>query len=353
MQSNTLNKCSYMAFLLKYRIKYICCIAFTYIIVGSCKKYQFSENFSSPVMVYESFCHEVDNNFSFFSYINLNWDSVQDVYRKRVSNSMSQKELSNVLGEMIVLLKDAHSEIDTPYGNYYYTGWYINHPSNVIPNISNYISYYSYANDTMNYGKIRNTNLGYIQIKTFGGNDSSSYTIIDKILNQLKNTTGLIIDIRLNGGGNATFGKIIAGRFTDSIRVAVKYRFRNGPNHNDFTPWINDNIIPDHYIYKKPIVILTNKLSASASEWFVCFMKMLPQVKTVGDTTCGVSGQPMFRELSNGWMLRISNSQSKLPSGKDYQYTGLYPDFPVWITKEQSQQRIDAILEKAIEILQN
>lgn len=344
-----------MAYLIKYKklIKNIRYIASIIIIVAGCKKYEFSENNNSPVEVFESFSHEVDNNFSFFSYINLNWDSVHEIYKTKVSNTMSQKDLLNVLGEMIILLKDAHSEINSPYGNMYYTGWYTNHPINVIPNISNYFDFYSIANDTIQFGKIKNANLGYIKITTFGGNDSDSYTIIDKILNQFKNTDGLIIDVRKNGGGYSSYSKLIAGRFTDSTRVAVKYRFRNGANHNDFTNWMNDYITPDNYTYKKPVVILTNRLSASATEWFVCFMKMLPQVKTVGDTTCGVSGQPIYRELSNGWMLRISNSQSMLPSGKDYQYTGLYPDFPVWISNEQYQQRIDAILEKAIEILQN
>jgi C-terminal processing protease CtpA/Prc len=73
----------------------------------------------------------------------------------------------------------------------------------------------------------------------------------------------------------------------------------------------------------------------------------------VGDTTGGGSAIPILRELPNGWILRISNSQLMLPSGTDFQNTGLYPQFPIWITSQDAENGIDTILEKAISILTN
>jgi C-terminal processing protease CtpA/Prc len=42
-----------------------------------------------------------------------------------------------------------------------------------------------------------------------------------------------------------------------------------------------------------------------------------------------------------------------IPSGRDFQFTGLYPDVPIWIKPEDSFKEVDSIFEKAISILLN
>jgi C-terminal processing protease CtpA/Prc len=101
----------------------------------------------------------------------------------------------------------------------------------------------------------------------------------------------------------------------------------------------------------KPVMILTNRQSFSATEWFVLLMDLAPKVQIVGDTTGGGGSVPITRELPNGWTLRISNTQTRLPSGRMFQGTGIYPDVPVWISKEDESNSIDTILEKAMELL--
>jgi C-terminal processing protease CtpA/Prc len=86
----------------------------------------------------------------------------------------------------------------------------------------------------------------------------------------------------------------------------------------------------------------------SATGWFLLEMKSLPYVKLIGDTTGGGSAQPIVRELPNGWIVRMSNSQRLSSEGKDDQYTGLYPDIPVWISQKNIQEGKDSILERAI-----
>jgi C-terminal processing protease CtpA/Prc len=101
----------------------------------------------------------------------------------------------------------------------------------------------------------------------------------------------------------------------------------------------------------KPVAVLTNRGSFSATEWFVLFMQLQANVTIVGDTTGGGGAVPISRELPNGWILRVSNTQTKLASGKVFQKSGIAPDVPVWITESDEQKNVDTILESAIALL--
>lgn len=334
------------------RSKFIYIIIFLALLLCSCEKLYFQEVSNDPESVFECFWNEVDQNFSFFSYLNLNWDSIHTVYRPKVNLNTPPKELAQILGQMIKLLKDGHSDLFTNYGSFSYTAWYSNYPENKLSSNSSYFDYYKTDNNNIYYGKIKSANLGYIYIKSFGGNDTLQYTQIDMILNNFIDADGIIIDVRSNTGGNSYNGTCISRRFADSLRFVHKTRFRNGNKHNDFTPWHSNYLTPSGVVhYKKPIAVLTNRKCFSATSWFILEMRSLPQVTIIGDTTGGGSAQPIVRELSNGWIVRVSNSQRLSPEGKDDQYTGLYPDIPVWISEQDVKDGIDAILERAIKEL--
>lgn len=320
--------------------------------LSSCEKVYFREDIDDPEYIFESFWNEVDRNFSFFLYLNLNWDSIHTEYCTKVNQNTSSYELAQILGQMIVLLKDGHSDLFTGYGQFYYSDWHAKYPVNRLSDNTSYFEYYKTENDNIFYGKIKAANLGYINIKTFRGNDTLQYSVIDKILTDFITTDGIIIDVRSNTGGNAFNGKIISKRFADSRRFVHKIRYRNGINHNDFTPWVNNYLDPGGEVhYAKPVALLTNRTCYSATGWFVLEMRSLPNVQIIGDTTGGGSGQPIVKELSNGWIVRVSNSQRLSPEGNDDQYTGIYPDIPIWISEQDIEINRDAILERAIEEL--
>jgi hypothetical protein len=326
-------------------------IIFVVIFLDSCEKLYFNEKSDDPEYIFESYWKEVDRNFSFFSYLNLNWDSVYTVYKQKINQSTNPKQLYLILGEMTKLLKDGHSDLFSNFGTISFTDWYSKYPANQLPDIQSYFeNYYNYHNHIY-YGKIKSANLGYVYIKTFGG-DTSEYTIIDKIISDFATTDGIIIDVRSNGGGNSINGTTIAKRFADSARYIFKVRFRNGPKHTDFDPWIDLYLKTGGKVhYSKPVAILTNRKCYSATGWFILEMASLPQVKVIGDTTGGGSAQPVIRELPNGWILRVSNSQRLTPEGRDDQYSGFYPDIPVWINNQDAVRGIDTILERAIKEL--
>jgi C-terminal processing protease CtpA/Prc len=207
---------------------------------------------------------------------------------------------------------------------------------------------------------MQGSSIGYINIWTFGGSGSAlelyddRYFVIDDILQQFKDTDGLIINVRGNHGGEGFNAEIVADRFADQKRLCMKYCKKDGPGKNDFSGWIDHYVEPKGgYQYLKPVVVLTSRETMSAAEYFVMAMKVLPHVTIVGDTTGGGFGDPMFRELPNGWTYRLSTEIAVTADGYVIEGKGIPPDIPVLTTAADSINGMDRIIEKGIEIIEN
>lgn len=322
------------------------------VVFTACEKVVYDKNnYNSIENNFEVFWKEVDRNYAFFPYLNIDWDSVYSAYKPRITNNMHERQLFDVLSEMANLLKDGHVNLFSPYGVSVYSDWYKKYPVNTIKNINRYLESFKTATNVVQYGKIRNRNIGYISVSSFVS-DSDDYSVIDEIITNFANTDGIVIDVRSNGGGNSNNAMTIASRFADITYFIFKTRFRNGKGHDDFTDWTDVFLYPEGVRYNKNVAVLTNRSCYSSTEWFISAMKVMPRVTIVGDTTGGGSGNPLQRQLPNGWFFRLSNSQKLLPEGVDFQFTGIYPDVPVSISKADSTNGIDTILEKAITLLE-
>ncbi len=322
-----------------------------YIQLYSCNDNLYNDYSNNAQSIYDSFWNEVDRNYSFFNYLNLDWDSIYTVYADNINDNTSDSLLFITFSNMLNHFNDAHLNIYAPQGIGGNINYFNKFQSNTIDDIQSYFSLYKTLNSCLQYGKISETELGYIKIKTFEG-ENNLFTKFDSIIDIFNNTKGLIIDIRSNKGGLISNASTVIKCLTDTTRIAFQYRYRNGEQHDDFSAWEKYILTPNETDrYNKNVVILTNRTTYSAAEWFVAMADALPQISIVGDTTGGGSGIPLLRELPNGWILRISNTQLKLPSGNDFQFYGICPDIPIWITEEEYNNNTDAILEKAISLL--
>ena len=84
---------------------------------------------------------------------------------------------------------------------------------------------------------------------------------------------------------------------------------------------------------------------------FVLAMQVMPHVTVIGDTTGGGVGNPIYRELPNGWTYRLSTKIQADARGRVIEATGVFPHIPVRTTVADSAAGTDRILEKAIEVL--
>jgi C-terminal processing protease CtpA/Prc len=126
---------------------------------------------------------------------------------------------------------------------------------------------------------------------------------------------------------------------------------KTGPGHNDLSKPYPIELQPTKYIkWLRPVAVLTNRSSYSATNDFVNKMKLFPQVTLIGDKTGGGCGLPFHSQLPNGWSVRFSSSPI-LDANKEYTEYGVDPDIKVDIEDNDQLNNIDTIIETAIEFL--
>ncbi|MGE5496524.1 MAG: S41 family peptidase [Syntrophothermus sp.] len=308
---------------------------------------------NTPENNFDILWRDFDQTYSLFEIKQVNWDSAYSVFRPRVTASTTGAQLFSVISEMLDLLKDGHVNIYTSSGNYSYDflhhkRWKSNSPG-FSKIATRYLASWN-ANGTIAYGRLSD-DIGYIYISTFGS-ESDKYQWIDYALTALSGVKGIIIDIRDNGGGSDSNSKTIAGRFADKKRLYRYFKYKNGPGHNDFARLQEDFIEPSGNMqFTRPAVLLTNRYVFSAAEDFVLAMKEFPHVTVLGDTTGGGLGNPVNRELPNGWKYRLPRWVEYDSEMKCYEGIGYPPDIPVWTDEESLKTGKDWVLEQAAEYL--
>ena len=192
---------------------------------------------------------------------------------------------------------------------------------------------------------------GYIRILSFMGREKVADEF-DAALETLKDTDALILDIRDNTGGFGTGQHHIIGRFLDS-RKAVGYGYvKDGPGHGNFSRRRASVIPTGDWQYTKPIALLTNVITGSASDLFARDLIGTGRPLTVGTTTHGNStGTGVHAALPCGLVVRISRGYTTDIKGRIIEVNGNVPEIHAELTLVDVMGGTDSVMEKAVEAL--
>ena len=196
----------------------------------------------------------------------------------------------------------------------------------------------------MYYCTIDEGRIGYIYYSSFS--NSFSVANIDWIFSAFRECEGLVIDVRNNGGGDITNAYSLAVLFFTENQTIGYWQHKNGPGHNDFSelePMRLDASLMAGRKWEKPVVVLCNRRSYSATNLFVSMMRYAEHSTIVGGISGGGGGMPLSYELPCGWMVRFSSVRMYDREKKDIE-PGIEPDI---IVTMQSKDK-DDIIEKAI-----
>lgn len=184
------------------------------------------------------------------------------------------------------------------------------------------------------------TNMGYIRLSTFI--NKNAYKELADALEKFNNKQGYILDLRSNPGGLLTNAIIISDMFLKSGDI-VSTVDRDGYKE---TQHDSPNFITD-----KPLVILINGGSASASEILSGALKDNNRAVLVGTKTFGKGVVQEINRLPDGSGINITTQKYLTPNGTDIHKKGIAPDVEVKITEDEILQKKDPQLTKAEEVL--
>ena len=315
----------------------------------SCEKALFKKDKASNDAMenFEYLWSEVDKKYSYFELKNINWDSIKTVYTERVLNSKNDYQLFDILGGMLNELKDDHTNLVSPFNVSRYDVALKNEANFRLRTIEeNYISSPKYSGSFF-HDYIANGEVGYIRYSSFMNNISNG--TLDYLLTLYKNTQGIILYLRENGGGSIVNVPKLLERFAPERKLVGYFKTRNGENHSDFSEKSNYYIGSyDGIRYEKPVMVLIDRGSYSATTMFALATKAFSNITLIGDTTGGGGGLPNGGQLPNGWTYRFSISQLLDLEENNYAESGVPTDINAafdWtdLTKDEIIER--AILE--------
>jgi len=204
--------------------------------------------------------------------------------------------------------------------------------------------------------KAMDNDLGYIHLSTL----SDSY--MDQILQELDDALdifdgpdGIIFDARFNRGGSDLTAMAVLSRFLDQLIFPVSFRYKNGDEHDDFTLWIPEPVLPGPDPVDAPVVFLINGACVSAADFFAAAASYVPTFTLMGTTTCGATGAPKYDILpASGITFYYSQMQRKyLLNGEQIEGIGIAPDIFSEQDPDDIDQGIDSQIQQAAAYLKN
>lgn len=168
---------------------------------------------------------------------------------------------------------------------------------------------------------------GYINIPSFYMDEANQNTVskdVAKEIIHLKNEAveGLIIDLQNNGGGSMNEAINLVGMFIDIGPVSILV-----DNHGKKT------ILKDFnrgMVFNKPLVVIVNGFSASASEFFANAIQDYKRGIVMGSKTYGkgTSQQifPLATDNESMGFIKITKDKFYRINGNSHQKNGVYPD---------------------------
>lgn len=203
-------------------------------------------------------------------------------------------------------------------------------------------------NPTVEYEMLAD-NIGYVQVSSFYEVTAEQYIAAIKDL-ESQGMEGLIVDLRDNGGGLLD----IAVEMLDFMLPAGKIVYTEDKDGNVTSEYNSD----EEQQFTKPLAVLVNGYSASASEIFAGAIKDYGTGTLVGENTYGKGIVQRMFPLEDGSAIKLTIAKYFTPKGNDIHKIGIKPDVEVELdveayreSKGEKDNQLDAAINNILEKL--
>jgi len=212
--------------------------------------------------------------------------------------------------------------------------------------------------DTVSWGVVQGTQVGYIYVTGWYGNVEQEFhdAIYDLMITQ--QTTGLIIDFRMNYGGNMFLSNMGLELLFDSDVTTIGFaarcdRFVHAGMCASSTGPPSAYVIhgdPATY-YDKPIAVLTGPGALSSGDQVALRFRFHPEARFFGKSTATAFNAPSSITLLSGWSTRYASADAYLVSDPSNYLTHdeLEVDCPIWLKPEDVAVGTDTVVQAALD----
>jgi carboxyl-terminal processing protease len=162
-------------------------------------------------------------------------------------------------------------------------------------------------------------------------------------LRELKDTRGLIIDLRENIGGIGLMAGGVAGYLLPRETPLGIMRLRDGT--------FGIVAYPQQPQYAKPVVVLVDEFSVSTAEILAAGLQEAKRAVVIGRPTPGKALPSKIVALPYGGYLQCVLADYETASKRRLEGAGVQPDLPVELTREAFRTARDPVLQRAVEYL--
>jgi len=349
--------------------------------------------------IFQEFWDIYDRHYPLMHRKSINWQTVYDTYYPQITSTTTDTQLMGFFTTIMNdLIKDGHTDVvynnsqeaiyEPPFNETVEEMVQNNTPTKVSIIAS------STNNPYISYGTLTtNSNIGYINAKNFepvNENDSefnNFKAIVDEALTALQNKSGIIVDVRTNGGGQGPFAYYLAGRFfsnsTPIELIRQRIKTATGSTISSLGNWATEEfegypdaraeggyiagVFPEdnsitssgNFQFTNKVALLTANGTASAAEYFTAAMKTQSHVKSIGDKTFGIYAGSDILTLTNGggkWKTRVSTHDIEIKYNNTFQSfegLGIVPDEQIIPTEVQVSSGDDVHLTAAVNYITN
>ena len=192
------------------------------------------------------------------------------------------------------------------------------------------------------------TSIGWIQVAIFG--DQTTDGVDDALRAAAEaHATGIVLDLRGNGGGWVTSAQEVIGRFVDPARGPALYEDTDpGAGGEEALPILSGDVGPTEL----PVVVLVDRATASAAEIVAGALRDYERAILVGESTFGKGSVQRIYTFPDGATLRVTVAEWFTPSRQRIEDAGLAPDVPVSFEAHATTGE-DPVLAAAVELLES
>jgi hypothetical protein len=343
-------------------------IYLVFLLLGQCVVLANPAPKDDPERNFEEFWRLFNHYYAHFDTRGVDWKQQYKLFRPRVYAHTTNEQLLAIFNEMVAPLKDGHVVI-SPTGDLpasaKYSRFYQEFPTKELQSKFHQVtlsrlqsqgfgSFVKFRSEPYQIGGYcRSKELGYLQLNGFGGMPLADFEKqLDEMVVEFADVQGLIIDIRINGGGSPGFLWALAGRLTQVKRLIGYGRNRVSKPKFEYTPWGAYLLSPKGSKQLiKPTVLLTSGATISAADHCAMYLKEFPYVRLIGENTNGIFSPMLGKRLPNGWEISLSDGQTVSSKQISYEGKGVPVDLLALHHQNDMLQGRDPVLDQAVDFL--